>query len=121
MFVGGRVFIVAALVAAFAWGTHAFAASSTISPSSAGQASASISGYSASGIGYALNAADPSRIDAVTFTIAPAGATQVKVRLVSGGSTWYPCTVSGGSATCATTSPQATLASASALDLIATG
>lgn len=118
---GGRMFVVAALVAALAWGTHAFTASSTISPSSAGQASASISGYAASGVGYALNAGDPSKIDAVTFTISPAGAAQAKVRLVSGGSTWYPCTVSGGSATCATTAPQATLASANTLDLIATG
>jgi hypothetical protein len=53
----------------------------------------------------------------VAFTIAPTAGT-VKVQVVSGGS-WYACTNTAGSVTCATTSPQATAATVNQLTVVA--
>jgi len=66
---------------------------------------------------YTLNAANPQNVDQVAFTIAPTTGT-VKVQVVSGGS-WYACTNTAGSVTCATTSPQATAATVNQLTVVA--
>jgi hypothetical protein len=109
--------LVIAVVAGVA--TYAFTASNTLpSSTSAGSGAANISGYTVSGVAYALNSTTPTNIDSVTFSISPASATTVKAQIVSSGS-WYPCTNSGGSVTCATTSPQATVNSANQLTVIA--
>jgi hypothetical protein len=81
----------------------AFANTNTVEPSGAGDGSDQISGYNVTAIRYTLDAADPSTITAVRFTIAPLG-TQgapdtVKVQLNGGGS-WYDCTNSGARWTC---------------------
>lgn len=109
-----------AFAAAVATGAYAFAASNTLGPSDAGAGAGSVSGYTASGVSFSLDAGDPTRIDAVTFSINPAAASQVRVRLTSGGA-WYSCTNAAGSVSCATTSPQASLAAADRLDVVATG
>ena len=72
-----------------------------------------------SGVAYTLNASTPSNIDAVTFTLNPTAASVVKAQLVSGGG-YYSCTNAAGSVTCATTSPQATVAAANQLTVLAT-
>lgn len=108
-----------AAVAAVAGGSYAFTASNTVPTSQAGQGSGSVSGYTVSSVGYTLNSSNPANIDAVTFTISPATATTVKAQLVSAG-TWYSCTNSSGSVSCATTSPQMTVATAATLNVVAT-
>jgi len=79
--------------------------------------SAAISGYTVSGVSYTLNASNPQNIDAVAFTISPAAAATVKASL--DGTNWFSCTNTAGSVSCATTSPQATVGSASSLVVVA--
>jgi hypothetical protein len=113
-------FALAALVAGVvASGAYAFTASNTVPASNAGSGSGAISGYTASSVSYTLDVTNPQNIDAVAFTLDKA-ATTVKVQLVSGGS-WYACAVvSGNNWSCATTSPQATAATANQLTVVAT-
>ena len=74
----------------------------------AGAGSQPIGSYAVSNITYGLNASMPQFIDSVTFTLTPATAASVNIRLDG---SWYSCS-SGGSITCTTTSPQAQAASA---------
>ena len=82
------------------------------------EGSSAISGYTASSVAYGLNASNPSNIDSVSFTLSPAAAATVKIQLVSGGS-WYDCSNSGGSVSCGTTSPLATVSAANTLTVLA--
>ena len=107
-------------VAAVAGGSYAFTASNTVPSTQAGQGTGTVSGYTVSSVAYTLNASNPANIDAVTFTISPSTATTVKAQLVSAG-TWYSCTNTAGSVSCATTSPQMTVATAATLNVVATG
>ena len=109
-----------AAVAVVAGGSYAFTASNTVPATQAGQGTGTVSGYTVTSVGYTLNAGTPSNIDAVTFTISPATATTVKAQLVAAG-TWYSCTNTAGSVSCATTSPQMTVATAATLNVVATG
>lgn len=104
---------VAAIAAGFA-----FTASNTVPNASLGQGANVISGYTVSNVGYSLNSTTPSNVDSVSFTLSPATAGTVKIQLVSGGS-WYSCTNSSGSVSCATTSPQAVVSAADSLDVVA--
>jgi hypothetical protein len=99
----------------------AMTASNTIPGAKAGAGTGAISGYTVSAIHYNLNATSPSSIDSVTFTLsaAPASGATVKIKLVSAGSTWYSCTMSGTpavDASCTTTG--ATVAAADQLDVV---
>jgi len=107
-------------VVVVAGGSYAFTASNTVPTTQAGQGTGTVSGYTVSSVAYTLNGTNPGNIDAVTFTISPASATTVKAQLASGG-TWYSCTNSSGSVSCATTSPQMTVATAATLNVVATG
>ena len=109
-----------AAVAVVAGGSYAFTASNTVPTTQAGQGTGTVSGYTVSAVGYTLNASTPTNIDAVTFTISPATATTVKAQLVAAG-TWYSCTNTAGAVSCATTSPQLTVATAATLNVVATG
>jgi hypothetical protein len=100
-------------------GTYAFTATNTVPATSAGSGSAAISGYTITNVQYGLNATNPQNLDQVTFTIAPAAATTVRIQLAAAGN-WYSCTNSAGSVTCATTSPQATVVAATQLTVVAT-
>lgn len=108
-----------AVAAAVALGGYAYTASNTVPATSAGIGATAISGYTVSSVAYGLNATTPSNIDTVTFTLSPAAASTVKAQLASGG-TYYPCTNTAGSVSCATTSPQATVAAANQLTVLAT-
>ena len=108
------------LVLAIAGTAYAFAASNTVPATRAGDGSQAISGYTISAVAYGLNSSTPTNIDSVTFTISPTSATTVKASL-NGGTTWYACTNSSGSVSCTTTSPQATVAGATTLQVVATG
>ena len=113
--------VLAALVVAGVVGSaaYAFTATNTVPASTAGSGSGAISGYTVSAIAYTLNATTPTNLDAVAFTIAPTAATVVKIQLAAAGS-WYTCANAAGSVICNTTSPQATVAAATNLTVVAT-
>jgi hypothetical protein len=91
-----RYLAVVLLVLIVAASAYAFAAANVVPESGAGDGAATVSGYTVTGVTYTLNTADPSKIDAVKFDIAPtAGAaapTTVKIQLITSG-TWFGCTV----------------------------
>ena len=89
----------------------------TVPATNAGSGATAISGYTVSNVAYTLNA-DPTKIDAVTFTLDKAAGT-VKAQLVSAG-TWYACTNTASfDWSCDTTSPQAGVAPANMLTVLA--
>jgi hypothetical protein len=123
MFGGSRLLVLggtALAAAAIVGGVFAFTASNTVPASQAGEGQGTISGYVLSSVHYGLNASDPTKIDSVQFTLdsAPAVGSSIKVKLVSAGSTWYSCTNAGTAVTCATTSTQATVATADQLTAV---
>jgi len=113
-----RFALAALLAGVVASGAYAFTNSNTVPASNAGSGSTAISGYTATNVSYALNAANPQNIDTVTFTISPTTTSAVKIQLAAGGS-WYSCTNTAGSVSCTTTSPQATAAAATQLTVVA--
>ena len=114
-----QALLLSAVVAvALSIGGYAFTASNTVPNATLGQGANTISGYTLSSVAYNLDATTPSNLDSVSFTIAPTTATSVKAQLASGG-TWYTCTNTSGTVSCPTTSPQATAAAATALDVVA--
>ena len=114
-----RLAIFAVLAVAVASGVFAYAATNTVPATTAGSGAAAISGYTITSVAYGLNASTPTNLDSVSFTIAPTTATTVKVQLAAAG-TWYSCSNTAGAVTCATTSPQATVAAATQLTVVAT-
>jgi hypothetical protein len=106
------------MVLVFATTAFAFAATNTVPATYAGEGASTTSGYIVTNVVYNLNAATASNIDSVTLTL-DAAASTVKVRLVTTGS-YYSCTnTSGNNWSCATTAPQATVAAADELRVIA--
>ena len=115
----GQALLVSAVMAvALSIGGYAFTASNTVPNATLGQGSNTISGYTVSSVAYNLDGTTPSNVDSVAFTISPTTATSVKVQLAAAG-TWYSCTNTSGSVSCATTSPQATAAVATSLNVVA--
>lgn len=106
------------LAGVLASGTYAFTASNTVPGSQAGDGSNAISGYTATNVQYGINATNPQNLDSLQFTISPTTTSTVKIRLAGGGA-WYACTNTAGTIDCATTSPQATVAAASNLTVVA--
>jgi len=113
-----RLLIVAVLAIGIASGVYAYAATNTVPTSSAGSGSGTISGYTVTNVAYTLNATTPTNLDQVAFTLAPTTTSTLKVQLAAAG-VWYSCTNVAGSATCNTTSPQATAAAATQLTVVA--
>ena len=112
-----KVMSIIVVVIVLAVSTYAFAAANTVPATKAGDGSGAISGYTVSAVGYNLNATDPTLLDSVDFTLSDA-ATQVQIKLVAAGSTWYTCTiVTGNNWTCDTTG--ATVLSMDELQVIA--
>jgi hypothetical protein len=118
-FRSSKMFVVVLIVLVLATSAFAFAAANTVPASYAGEGASTTSGYTVSNVVYNLNATTASNIDSVSFTLNAAAST-VKIRLVTTGS-YYSCTnPSGFNWSCATTSPQATVAAADELRVIAT-
>jgi hypothetical protein len=118
-FRSSKMFVLVLMVLIFATAAFAFAATNTIPASYAGEGASTTSGYTVTNVAYNLNATTASNIDSVTFTLNAAAGT-VKVRLVTTGS-YYSCTNTAGlNWSCNTTSPQATVATADELRVIAT-
>ncbi len=100
-------------------GAYAYTAANVVPATSAGSGAGAISGYTITSVAYGLNASTPTNIDTVTFTISPIAASTVRAQLVSAG-TFYSCTNTAGSVSCATTAPQATVSAANQLTVVAT-
>jgi hypothetical protein len=113
-----RFVIVALLAIAIGAAAFAYAATNTVPGSNAGAGSGTISGYTISNVAYTLNSTTPTNLDQVAFSISPTTTSTLKVQLAAGGS-WYTCANAAGSATCNTTSPQATVAAATQLTVVA--
>ena len=107
-----RIAAIALLIAVLVGAGFAYTAANTVQESRAGEGSNTITGYNVNSVHYTLNAADPTKIDAVTFTLdsVPAAGSTVRARLSTTGS-WYSCTNTGVNVTCATTSPVASVGS----------
>lgn len=104
--------------------SNALTASNTGSASAGGEGAAVISGYNVRDVHHHLNAVNPDNLDSVTFTLdeTPTDGSTIKIRLVSGDTSWYSCTTSESPAivvTCPTTSPQATVAASDELTVVA--
>lgn len=97
---------------------HAMTASNVVPTSRAGAGSSTVSGYNVTSVAYALDATTPTNVNAISFTLSPAAATSVRIR-VSGN--WYTCTNAAGAATCATTAPQVDVAAVASLEVVAVG
>ena len=108
-----------AIAGTLALGAYAYTAANTVPATSAGSGATAISGYTITNVQYTLNGTTPTNIDAVTFTISPTAASTVKAQVASAG-TFYSCVNTAGSVSCATTSPQATVAAANQLTVVAT-
>jgi hypothetical protein len=105
-------FFVVLLVLILATAAFAFAATNTVPGSRAGDGTGGISGYTVSLVDYNLNAANPTDIDTVTFSLNAAAST-VKISLVTGGpvydcsttnaptNTNWSCTTGGATASAA--------------------
>ncbi|HUG16850.1 MAG TPA: hypothetical protein VMM78_17720 [Thermomicrobiales bacterium] len=92
---------------------YVFASSNTAGPSSGGDGSGAISGYSIANVSYTLNAASPNLLDSVSFNITGASApATVMVRLVTASSTWHACAAAPVAPrfTCDTTDPRIAVA-----------
>lgn len=113
-----RLIVVAVLAIGISSGVYAYAATNTVPNSSAGSGSGTISGYTVTSVAYGLNSTTPTNLDQVAFSIAPTTTSTLKVQLAAAGA-WYTCTNAAGSATCNTTTPQATAAAATQLTVVA--
>ena len=113
--------VAAAIAVVLAFVTYGVMAANTVPASKAGDGSGAVTGYTVSAVDYTLNATNPQNIDQVAFTLdsTPPAGSNIKVKLVSAGTTWYSCSFAGASVACATTSPQATVASADQLTVVA--
>jgi hypothetical protein len=114
-----RTIVTLGVVVIVGAGTYAFTASNTVPAKAAGSGSGAISGFTVSAVAYSLNATNPQNIDSIAFTISPATTTLVKASV--DGTNWYTCTNTTGSVACTSTSPQATVAAATSLTVVAQG
>ena len=105
----GRFVAIAIVLALLMAAAYGFAAANTVGASKAGSGSQTISGYDVSAVSYDLDG-EANNITAVNFTLDGAAKT-VKAKLVSGSTTYFPCTNSGDmNWTCAVTGVSATQA-----------
>ena len=116
LIIGGVAILAVALMGIVVAST----ASNTVPNSKAGEGQGTITGYDISTVHYKLNAADPSKIDAVTFKLdsAPDAGSTIKVKVGSSTSIWYTCTTANMEATCATVAPVATVSLADELKVV---
>jgi hypothetical protein len=108
-------------------GAYAFTASNTVPATTAGAGAGAVSGFTVTALHYSLDATTPANIDSLTFTISPvvpsagAGKVTISAALSTGGPTNYTCSTdsTGGTVTCATTSPQLTAALLTGVTVVA--
>lgn len=116
---GRRTLGVGLAATVLAAGAYAYTAGNTVDASHAGDGAAAISGYAVTGIQYTLDAADPSVIDAVSFTT-DAPASTVKVKVVSTDASYADCSSSDGTSWTCDFASNPSVAAADELAVIAT-
>jgi hypothetical protein len=96
MFGNFKVLLFALAIIVIAGGAYAFAATNTVQDTAAGYKANVVPGYTVTDIVYDLNAANPSLIDAITFSISPSSGNEkalvVYVQTVTDGA-WTSCTL----------------------------
>lgn len=113
-----KFLVLIVLILALSGFTYAYAASNILPATSAGDGAEAVTGYTVTNVLYNLNSTNPDLLDSVTFTLS-APADEVSIRLVTTGSTWYPCTIATStSVTCLTS---AAVLSIDTLQVVATG
>ncbi len=121
----GRMWAVAlgvGLVGALVIGVIAAStAGNTVEETRAGVGQGSVTGYDITSVHYSLNSLDATKVDAVSFVLdaGPPAGTTVRIKLFEASPNWYDCTISGVSALCTTTSPQATVVEITELVVVA--
>ncbi len=99
MFRNLKVLLIALFVIALAGSAYGFAAANTVPDSAAGSGASTVSGYTVSNIAYDLDFADPTTVDAITFSLSPDSgsekAASVLVQTDPAG-TWTTCTLADG-------------------------
>ena len=90
-----KILVVVLVVGILSVSAFAFAASNTVPDTMAGEGSGVISGYTVTNVVYNLNAADPTQLDSVAFTLS-AAASKVKIQLDAGTTSWYTCALDTG-------------------------
>ena len=124
----GRSFWLAAVGSFLAMAVAGTAYTNSISVPSSNAATGAtvIGGYSIGSVSYTLNGTNPLNVDAITFSILTTGSPVapkvggVKARAQASGS-WYDCTFTGTGpwvTTCASTSPQLTVANTDNLTVV---
>jgi ABC-type cobalt transport system substrate-binding protein len=115
-----RLAVILAVAAAFALTAYAFTASNTFADANnkAGDGSQTITGYQVSNIEYQLQAPNAAYIDSVSFDL-NADAGEVKVKLVSTGSTYTNCTGGPTAWTCDFAADSQTVVSANEFRVVA--
>jgi hypothetical protein len=95
----------------------AFTASNTVPATKAGDGTGAVTGYVVSSVHYGLNATDPTKADTVTFDLdsTPIAGSTIKTKV---GGNWYTCTNVVAAISCPTTSPQATVAPITTLQVV---
>lgn len=96
MFGNFKVLLFALAIIVIAGGAYAFAATNTVPDTAAGYKANVVPGYTVTDIVYDLNDANPSLIDAITFSISPSSGNEkalvVYVQTVTDGA-WTSCTL----------------------------
>jgi hypothetical protein len=91
-----KVLLFALVIFAVAGSAYAFAAQNTVEDSAAGYKASVVPGYTVTNLVYDLDSADPSIVDAITFSISPssgsAAAVLVKIQTETAGA-WTNCTL----------------------------
>jgi hypothetical protein len=125
MFRNLKVLLLVLAVLVISGSAYAFAATNTVPDSAGGYAGTTVPGYTITNLVYDLDSADPSIVDAITFSISPtsgsAAAVVAQVQTATGG-TWTNCTLVAGvapakAATC--TYGALALADVTALNIVA--
>jgi len=113
-----KIVFIAIIALALSGFTYAYAAANTVPTTYAGDGQGTISGYVVSAIHYTLDVTDPSKISTVDFTLDHA-ATLAKVKLVAAGTTYYDCTITGGTSVSCNITGAVTVLAADQLRVIA--
>ena len=110
-----RQLAVAALVAIVALIAYVYASTNPLSTAEAAEGASGML-FTVSNVHYLMNEAAPDRIDAATFELSAPSAPlpRLSIQINSGGPS-YSCSAAATGVSCATTSPPATLESATAL------
>lgn len=118
-----KIMLVALVILVLAGSAYAFAAANTIEASNAGYKASTVSGYAITNIVYGLNT-DPTKLDTITFAIAPIAPNTAAAQTVMISTTTVQdfttstCVVDTGVATCTFTAP-INVDAVAALDIVA--